>query len=122
MQPTDTPAEYLEFILLFNGRKFFEAHEILERRWRQEQGELRDYYQRLIQIAAAFVHLQKGTPEGGKELLKSAAKYLGKYRPAFMGLDLEKLFVESRACLFEGREFPRLSLRPQQRDRDSWMK
>jgi len=105
----DRPDEYLEFIELFNREKFFEAHEILELRWRQEQGEARDYYHGLIQIAATFVHLQKGTPEGGKELLKTAAKYLEKYRPVFMGLDLEKLLAQTQACLLGHPEFPRLT-------------
>ncbi len=110
MSAADFPAEYLEFVRLFNGGKFFEAHEILELRWRQEKGAVRDYYQGLIQIAAVFVHLQKGTPEGGKQLLMTAAKYLAKYRPAFMGLDLDKLLAETQACLFSGREFPRIFL------------
>lgn len=55
MKPNAQPAEYLEFINLFNREKFFEAHEILELRWRQDKGEARDYYHGLIQIAAAFV-------------------------------------------------------------------
>lgn len=108
MRPTTQPAEFLDFIDLFNGEKFFEAHEILESRWRQEQGEARDYYHGLIQIAAAFVHVQKGTPEGGEKLLKTATKYLEKYRPAFMGLDLEKLLAQTQACLLAGRDFPRI--------------
>ena len=110
MKPTDYPAEYLEFINLFNRGKFFEAHEILELRWRQEKGKPRDYYHGLIQIAAVFVHIQKGTPEGGKKLLKTASNYLEKYRPAFMGLNIEKLLAETETCLFAARKFPQLSL------------
>lgn len=104
------PAEYLEFIERFNQEKFFEAHEILEALWRTEKGDVRDYYQGLIQIAAAFVHIQKGTPEGAKRLIATATKYLEKFRPAFMGLDLEKLLRETEACLLGGVEFPRLSV------------
>jgi len=110
MKPSDYPAEYPEFIRLFNQEKFFEAHEILELRWRQEQGQARDYYQGLIQIAAVFVHLQKGTPDGGMQLLKTASKYLEKYTPLFMGLNLEKLLEETQACLRADHKFPLLSL------------
>jgi len=104
------PEEYLEFIELFNREKFFEAHEVLESLWKREKGEARDYYHGLIQIAAASVHLQRGTPEGGRELLKKAARYLERYRPAFMGLDLEKLLRETEACLIGRAPFPQLSL------------
>lgn len=101
-----------EFIHLFNQQRFFEAHEVLELRWRQEKGESRDFYHGLIQIAAAFVHLQKGTPEGAKELLRTAGQYLEKYRPAYQGISLEKLLAETRACLEAGnglhRNFPLL--------------
>ena len=110
MNASETPREYPEFIRLFNAGKFFEAHEVLELRWRQEKGEARDFYHGLIQIAAVFVHLQKGTPEGGKQLFITAAKYLGKYRPAFMGLDLEKLLTETQASLLAGNSFPFLVL------------
>jgi len=111
MKPTDYPNEYLEFIRLFNREKFFEAHEVLELRWREEQGEVRDYYQGLIQIAAVFVHLQKGTPEGGKKLLKTATQYLQKYGAIFMGLDLKRLLAETGACLLSDRDFPRIALK-----------
>jgi len=110
MKPSAYSSEYLEFIELFNREKFFEAHEVLELLWRREQGEPRDYYHGLIQIAAVFVHIQKGTPDGGKKLLRKATGYLEKYRPAFMNLDLEKLLAETQASLLEGRAFPSIAL------------
>ena len=110
MAATDFPAEYLEFIRLFNHKKFFEAHEVLELLWREEKGAVRDYYHGLIQIAAVFVHLQKGTPPGGEQLLVTASKYLEKYRPVFMGLDLDKLLAGTQASLRAAQPFPRISL------------
>ena len=104
------PAEYLEFIKLFNNQEFFEAHEVLESLWLREHGEGCHFYQGLIQIAAVFVHIQKGTPEGGKHLLKTAAKHFEKYRPVHMGLDLEKLLAETERHLLTGGELPSLSL------------
>ena len=106
MQKNVYPAEYLEFIHLFNEGKFFEAHEVLELLWRREKGEVRDFYHGLIQIAAVFVHLRKKTPEGGKQLLNKASKYLEKYRPVFMGMDLERLLIQTRASLVDHAEFP----------------
>lgn len=104
------PSEYLEFTRLFNKGLFFEAHEVLELLWRSEKGEPRDFYHGLIQIAAVFVHINKKTPEGGKQLLGTASEYLEKYRPAFMGLDLEKILRETRASLYEGSAYPAINL------------
>jgi len=105
------PEEYLAFIKLFNDEKFFEAHEVLESRWRLEPGEARDFYHGLIQIAAIFVHIRKGTPQGGKNLLKTARKYLGKYSPTFMNLNLRKLLAETEACLLADSKVPRIFLK-----------
>ncbi len=102
--------QYLEFWRLFNSEAFFEAHEVLELLWRAEKKEPRDFYHGLIQVAAVFVHLQKGTPEGGKQLLQTSSGYLEKYRPSFMGVDLEKLLTETRASLLEGKPFPKVKV------------
>lgn len=104
------PSEYLEFSDLFNRGEHFEAHEALELLWRKETGENKDFYQGLIQIAAVFVHIKKGTPEGGKKLLKSAEKYLEKYPANLMGLDREKLLAETRICLQKDHPFPKITL------------
>ena len=111
MNPNTYPPEYLDFIRLFNQEKFFEAHEVLELCWRRQEGRERAYYHGLIQIAAALVHLQKGTPEGGKRLLKTASKYLETFRPSFMELDLEKLLAETKeACLLKEKiSFPKVA-------------
>lgn len=104
------PEEYKAFVSLFNARKYFEAHEALESLWRRDSGEDRRFYQGLIQIAAAFVHFRKGTPEGGRKVLKSALENLEKFRPSHRGLDLEKLLAETQASLDQGSEPPRIDL------------
>jgi len=49
-----------EAVSLFNGERFWEAHEVLESLWRVAQGEEKRVLQGLILVCAAFVHLQKG--------------------------------------------------------------
>jgi len=46
----------LEGVRLFNGRKFFEAHEALEAVWLKAHGHRKTLLHGLIQIAAAFHH------------------------------------------------------------------
>ena len=110
MKSLTYPSEYLEFVRLFNAEKFFEAHEVLEVLWRRERGPVRDYYHGLIQIAAVFVHIQKGTPEGGKQLLSTAAGYFKSYSSVFMGIDPERLLEETRGSLFAGNPIPKIDL------------
>jgi hypothetical protein len=49
-----------EAVSLFNGERFWEAHEVLESLWRVAEGEEKRVLQGLILVCAAFVHLQKG--------------------------------------------------------------
>ena len=51
---------YLAFFQCFNDEHFFEAHEVLEPLWLEERGRPKAaFYKGLIQLAGAFVHLQK---------------------------------------------------------------
>jgi predicted metal-dependent hydrolase len=51
---------YTAFFQLWNGQKYYEAHDVLEQLWLGEKdAELARFYQALIQAAGAFVHLQK---------------------------------------------------------------
>ena len=98
---------YEKFWQLFNAEKFFEAHEVLEALWRETTGPERDFYQGLIQVAAAFVHVQKGTPDGADQLLKKAEKKLKKYGPSFLGLEIPALLKQAALVLDSGADFPR---------------
>lgn len=51
---------YAAFFRLWNERRYYEAHDVLEQLWLAEKDkELARFYQALIQAAGAFVHLQK---------------------------------------------------------------
>ncbi len=62
-----------EYRRCFNRADYFEAHEVLEELWlpvrRTGEGEL---WKGLIQLAAAFVHLQRTRPGPALSLLRSA--------------------------------------------------
>ncbi len=102
---------YGKFWRLFNAEKFFEAHEVLEALWRETQGRDRDFYQGLIQIAAAYVHVQKGTLKGGRELLKKASEKLERYKPVFLGLEVRD-FLKQAALVVESKaDFPKIRVK-----------
>jgi uncharacterized protein len=76
----------------FNSGKYYECHETLEEIWQEEQGEVRDLYKGLIQVAAAFVHISRGGFKGANRLLSTAVGYLAPYRgTGAMGFDVEAI-------------------------------
>src|SRR5262245_55710151 len=68
---------------------YFEAHEVLEELWlpvrHQANG---DFYRGLIQLAGAFVHLQKDRPRSAVSLLNLAEGNLKKYPARHEQLEL----------------------------------
>lgn len=76
----------------FNSGLFFECHERFEEIWQLEVGPVRDLYKGLIQVAAAFVHLQRGKFIGAERLLRTALGYLTPYRAeGAMGFDVDAI-------------------------------
>ncbi len=56
----DLPAHYLGYFECFNRSLFYEAHDVLEELWLADRhGPDGNFYKGLIQLAGAFVHLQK---------------------------------------------------------------
>jgi len=73
-------AHYLAYFECFNRGHFFEAHEVLEELWlAQKGGSNYAFHKGLIQLAGAFVHLQKGRPRPATSLFKLAGTNLKSY-------------------------------------------
>jgi hypothetical protein len=81
---------YLAYFFFFNRQQFYEAHDILESLWLPERkGPANNFYKALIQLAGAFVHLQKGRVKPGIALFKLSRSYLETYPAHYEGLNLE---------------------------------
>lgn len=75
-----TDPRYAGFFALFNEQKFYEAHDVLEDLWLADRrGPDGDFYKGLIQLAGAFVHLQKNRLRPAAALFKLARTNLQKY-------------------------------------------
>lgn len=116
MPPPDYDPLYLEGIGHFNVCDFFEAHESWEHLWTEYRGPSRKFYQGLIQTAVCLHHFGNGNIRGARKLYQSCRGYLHEYRPAHLGLDLEKLFHELEVCcapiFATTEEFPDVPLDP----------
>ena len=85
----EVDARYLAYFDCFNRQLFFEAHDVLEELWlARGAGSSYAFHKGLIQLAGAFVHLQKGRLRPAAALFKLAAANLGNYPPEHDRLDL----------------------------------
>jgi predicted metal-dependent hydrolase len=76
----DLDAHYLGYFECFNRQLYFEAHDVLEELWlAQRSGPNYSFYKGLIQLAGAFVHLQKNRLRPSAALFKLADANLEKY-------------------------------------------
>ncbi len=88
----DAPPEgLLRAIGEFNRGDWFDCHETLEELWAGEQGEMRDFYQGLLQVAVALHHWRNGNLKGALFLLKEGAKRLRHVRPVCREVDADGL-------------------------------
>ena len=84
--------QYFAFFECFNQGLYFEAHDVLEELWlprRAEQNGL--FYKGLIQLAGAFVHLQKGRLHPAGALFNLARANLERYSPLHDRLDVKSV-------------------------------
>ena len=71
---------YAGYFHCFNHQLFYEAHDVLENLWLADRhGANGAFYKGLIQLAGAFVHLQKNRLRPAAALFKLARANLEKY-------------------------------------------
>ena len=82
-------SRYLGFFSCFNGGEFYDAHDVLEALWLSVRKGPNDlFYKGLIQLAGAFVHLQKNRLRPAVALFNLAAANLAKYPAVHEDLDV----------------------------------
>src|SRR5882672_460741 len=85
-------AQYLAFFECFNQGLYFEAHDVLEELWLPRRAEPNGlFYKGLIQLAGAFVHLQKGRLRPADALFELARANLERYSPLHDRLDVKSV-------------------------------
>ena len=86
-------------VALFNGLRYWHAHEAWETLWRAASDEDRDFYQGLIQIAAGLLHLQRRNARGARNKLAEGLAKLAKYEPAHRGIVVNELVAKGHLIL-----------------------
>jgi predicted metal-dependent hydrolase len=89
-QGHELDAHYLGYFDCFNRQLFYEAHDVLEDLWLKDRhGMDGNFYKGLIQLAGAFVHLQKHRLRPAAALFRLALANLDQYPPQHKQLDLK---------------------------------
>lgn len=99
---------YVGYFACFNAARYYEAHDVLEDLWLAERGPDAAFYKGLIQLAGAFVHLQKqharpAHPKDGRRLAPAARLFalaernLAPFAPRHLGLDVAAVLVLAQA-------------------------
>jgi len=83
-------AHYLGYFDCFNRQEFYEAHDVLEELWLAGGKSASNYafHKGLIQLAGAFVHLQKDRLQPAVALFNLADNNLRQYPAIHDGIDL----------------------------------
>jgi predicted metal-dependent hydrolase len=80
---------FLGYFECFNSGLYFEAHDVLEELWLKDRsGPNYYFYKGLIQLAGAFVHLQKHRLKPAVALFDLATTNLSRYPVQHEGIDL----------------------------------
>jgi predicted metal-dependent hydrolase len=92
----------------FNRGQYYEAHDILEQLWlKDRRGANGAFYKGLIQLAGAFVHLQKERLRPSAALFKLAGANLGQYAGRHERLDMPAVLalIQHWLARLEGDDF-----------------
>lgn len=93
------------FCALFDAGRYWDAHEALEDRWRDDRDSL---WRGLIQVAAGFVHVQAERWRQADAVLARALGHLRPHLPAARGVDVAGVVaaVEAARTAIAGRRRP----------------
>ncbi len=103
-----------EGLACYRNREFFLAHEHWESVWLRSGEPEKTFLQALIQITAAFHHLERGNRVGGASLLRAALRRLEPYPAHFGGLAVEPIRESVRVwlCALENDDDPQFPCPP----------
>lgn len=87
-----------EGIALFNRREFFEAHEALEHAWNQDAGPARELYRGLLQIAVAYLQIERGNYTGALKMFLRSRQWLDPLPEVCRGVDVARFRREAQAA------------------------
>ncbi len=99
LDPIEADRLFRRGVGLFNGVRYWHAHEAWETLWRAAPEEERDFYQGLIQIAAGLLHVQRRNLRGARNKLSEGLTKLNRYVPSHNGIFVNELMGQGLRLL-----------------------
>lgn len=99
IEPARADEIFRRGVSLFNGVRYWHAHEAWEELWRAAPDAERDFYQGLIQLAAGLLHLQRRNARGAKNKLQEGVAKLRPYQPTHRGIFVNELIGKAERTL-----------------------
>lgn len=99
LDPEHADETFRRGVALFNGVRYWHAHEAWEELWRAAPDEERDFYQGLILLAAGLLHLQRRNARGARNKLREGIERLRAYTPTHRGIFVNELVGKAQLTL-----------------------
>lgn len=91
----------LKGIELFNRRQYFEAHEELELAWGEETGPVRELYRGILQVAVAYLQIERGNYNGAYKMFLRLRQWLDPLPDECRGVNVALLRSQALAARAE---------------------
>jgi CheY-like chemotaxis protein len=85
----------------FNHGKYYEAHELLEEAWKEDQTPGRDLYQGILQVAVAYMQIERGNYRGAVKMFLRLRQWIDLLPDVCRGVDVAQLRMDAENVFVE---------------------
>jgi predicted metal-dependent hydrolase len=75
----------------FNRGEYFESHEDLEYAWNEDHSEARDLYRAILQVAVAYLHIERGNFRGAMKMFLRVRQWIDPLPDTCRGVNIARL-------------------------------
>jgi CheY-like chemotaxis protein len=90
-------AEALNGLQAFDEGRYFEAHEHLENAWNADNGPARELYRAVLQVAVAYLQIERRNFRGAMKMFLRARQWLGPLPDSCHGVDVARLRLDAES-------------------------
>ena len=94
LQPLSSLAS--QGIELFNRGEYFEAHEVLEHAWNEDETPGRELYRAILQVAVAYLQIERGNYNGAMKMFLRMRQWIDPLPELCRGVDVARLRADAR--------------------------
>lgn len=95
---------------LFNQGEYFEAHEVLEEAWNEDDSPGRELYRAILQVAVAYLQIERGNYNGALKMFLRMRQWIDPLPDVCRGVDVAQLRSDARRVYDELQKLGRLRI------------